>query len=191
MVPLYAKPGLYMKELVSGIASVGEMVVLRSSMGTLDGLDIKSVSGISSVRGMAILGSSMEKLDELDMKSASGISSVRGMAISTEKLDGLDMREPVSAVSSVWEVVSLISSMDIESQAGGLREWVNQTVVLVSAEPRPPLLKCPCLIGRTPVASFPRSPPFVSNVLKLHLTTTISVTMSFAFSSQEKELIVD
>ena len=105
MVSLDAKLGLYMKELVSGISSVGEMVILASStgMGMLDGLDMKSVSrtGISSVRGMAIL----------------------------ESLDGLDIRELASAVSSVREVVILISSMENRGLgacacvSGKTREW--------------------------------------------------------------------
>ena len=61
LAPLDAKLGLYMKESVSGISSVEEMVMLKSSMEKLDGVYIKeSVSGISSVAEMVILISSME-----------------------------------------------------------------------------------------------------------------------------------
>lgn len=115
VVPLDAKLGLYMKELVSGISSVGEMVILELStgMGKLDGLDMKSVSGISSVRGMAIL----------------------------ESLDGFDMRELVSAVSSVREVVILISSMENRGLgacacvSGKTREWCWRVPHLARYQP--------------------------------------------------------
>lgn len=61
LVSLDAKLGLYVKESVSGVSSVGEMAILKSSMEKLDGVYMKeSVSGISSVGEMMILISSME-----------------------------------------------------------------------------------------------------------------------------------
>ena len=65
-------------------------MILKSSMGKLDGLDMQSVSGISTFGGAAILESFLEELD------------------------GLYMEEPVSTVLSVREVLILISSMEIE-----------------------------------------------------------------------------
>ena len=143
VVPLDAKLGLYMKELVSGTSSVGEMVILELStgMGKLDGLDMKSVSGISSVRGMAIL----------------------------ESLDGFDMRELVSAVSSVREVVILISSMENRGLGACVIGKGKPTAVLVSAAPRSRYARCqvgpkPCPSPTPTSVRRPYSGPTETNV---------------------------
>ena len=145
MVPLDAKLGLYMKELASIISSVGEMVILASftGMGKLEGLDMKSVSG-------------------------TGISSVRGMAI-LESLDGLDMRELVSAVSSVREVVILISSMENRGLGACVIGKGKPTAVLVSAAPRSRYARCqvgpkPCPSPTPTSVRRPYSGPTETNV---------------------------